>query len=286
MRSPVLVQRAWRGLWAEHGRRVTRQLVLGALVAVCLGAAGCGSSPAPSGVRVRAASWRLPGGAHAVLRPPTHHRPARALIFLIHGGGWAGLSRRQFAGMEAAARAYAHVGYATVVADYRAGAAGVRDLDRIYARTRRAVGRRLPICTFGGSSGGHLALMLALHHPDLSCAVSLAGPTDLVALVGDPVKPQYAEVAARFGTDRLARYSPARRARRIHAALLLVYADNDPFVPASQGELMKRAKPASRLILLRPGHSPFIHSEVDGVQLARARRTVAAFLARHALPAR
>jgi dipeptidyl aminopeptidase/acylaminoacyl peptidase len=267
---------------ARTSPAVLRRTVLAVLAGSLFGLAGCdaaGREGRNDGPTVRPAEWRAPGGAHAALRAPTGGRAPRGLIMVIHGGGWRGLSPALTADVEPAARAYNSLGYATVVPDYPAGEAGVADLDRFYRRARRAVGPKVPICAVGGSAGGHLSLVLAARHPDLRCVIAQAAPTDLVALSqGNQLG--HTLPALQFGAARLDALSPARHAERMKARLLLVYATNDPYVPLSQGREMARARPGARLIVLRPGSAPFVHSDVDAAAKAGLERTELRFLTR------
>jgi pimeloyl-ACP methyl ester carboxylesterase len=112
---------------------------------------------------------------------------------------------------------------------------------------------------------------MAVARPELACAISWAGPTDLIAL-NSPQVPVYYSVRALATTigNNLAAWSPARLARQIRARVLLLYAIDDPLVPVSQGHKMKAALPRAQLILLRSGRAEFVHSRVDRGELARA----------------
>lgn len=253
---------------------------LGAL-AVALGATACGGSGpgTTTGSRGSAeprARYGAPSGAFT-------GRPPKALVMVIHGGGWKGLDRKAFEAELPVARGLHALGYASLTVDYRRGALGLTDVEHFYDQARRRVGPHVPICAVGGSAGGHLALMLAVRRPSLTCVISLGGPTDLTALRGLPrYRASYGLVVRRFGRQRLAAFSPALHARSIRASLLLIYASNDPAVPVSQGIEMARAAPRAHLIVLPPGPTPFVHSTVDTTRLRAADRQEAAFLARMA----
>jgi acetyl esterase/lipase len=244
-------------------------LVLAAVAAV----AGCGHAvpkePAPRGI------WGAPTGRFA------GHRPA-AVIIVIHGGGWRGLDPNQLRLSIAVARVLRSLGYETLSIDYRRGPQGIDDADAFYRRARARFGARMPVCAFGASAGGQVALMLAVRHPDLTCALSLAGPTDLTALADEPGGATAAQLALdAFGRDGLARFSPALLARRIRARLLLVAADDDPLVPLAQLRRMQRAAPSAQTIVL-PGDdhgAQFVHSRVRRAAAARAQAAEVRFLA-------
>jgi acetyl esterase/lipase len=227
-----------------------RLCVVAALTALILAGCGSGSSvrrPLPS----------------AVWGEPLNGQPARAVVMLIHGGGWSGLSPAGLRLEVGISPIFRKLGYATFSVDYRRGAQGLADLESFYEQARRRVGPRVPICAYGVSAGGHLALMLAVNHPDLACVIDLAGPTDLAALRTERGGGRAYQIArAVFGPKLLNAMSPALHASSIRSKLLLVYADNDPLVPAAQGLQMARAAPASRLILLPPGTASFVHTGV------------------------
>jgi acetyl esterase/lipase len=260
-----------------------RRAALLGTAACVLALAGCGGeasqSTAPTGPSGKPEPpprgvWGKPAGPNAGKRP-------KAVVMLIHGGGWQGLNGRALATEVAIARVLRRLGYETLTIDYRRGAAGIADADRFYRQARHRFGPRFPICADGTSAGGHVALMLAVRHPDLTCAISLAGPTDLPALNqehGGGTAYKLAEQA--FGTDRLAEFSPALRARSIRARILLVVASNDPVVPLEQARRLRRVLPAVRVIVVPPGRRDgrFVHSRVDAAAAARAGQAQIAFL--------
>lgn len=206
-------------------------------------------------------------------------RPPRGAVLLIAGGGWIGVTPAAFRREVATALIFRRLGYLTVTVDYRAGKAGLTDTERAYDMVRGRYGT-LPICAVGTSAGGTLALLLAAHRPRLSCVISLAGPTDLRRLREDPHSHIAYELAVRaFGRQNLNRYSPIHYTTSIHARLLLLYASNDPLVSTSQGTEMHKADPRARLIILPPGHTPFVHSRVSTAAAQRAEAVEVAFLA-------
>jgi acetyl esterase/lipase len=249
--------------------------MLGAICAgiVCL--SGCDSTQA-------SISTTLPPPRKPVIGSPAGQfagRRPRGAVLLIAGGGWIGVTPAALSHEVATALIFRRLGYLTVTVDYRAGAAGLTDSEQAYDLVRRRYGT-LPICAIGTSAGGTLALLLAAHRPELSCVISLAGPTDLQRLRDDGHSKIAYELAVRaFGRQNLNRYSPVRYAASIHAHLLLLYASNDPLVPASQGTEMIKADPRSRLIVLLPGPTPFVHSRVSTVAAHQAEAVEVRFLA-------
>jgi pimeloyl-ACP methyl ester carboxylesterase len=189
-------------------------------------------------------------------REPPGHDPA-GVILLIHGGGWRP-NHTAYSQQRAYAAGLRAGGFATVVIGYGEGAEGFCEIQRTYAEIRRRY-RDLPVCAYGTSAGGHLALMLATREADLDCVVDLVGPTDLRSL--DDQGGGYAHRLAvkAFGEDHLGKYSPVRYARSIEAKVLMIFAENDPVTPVEQGKELARALPSAELFVLPPGPVPWLH---------------------------
>jgi acetyl esterase/lipase len=258
-----------------HGSRTSRRprrrrRASGALIAAAclLAVAGCGGKGrGHRPVETTPLGAQLPKGVKAALGMPSGKfagQPPKAVLLIIHGGGWLGNNPAQFTVSLTVAKGYQNLGYETVAVEYRAGAQGIEDVDGIYRRVRRMVGPRMPICATGGSAGAHIALMLAVRHPDLDCVIALGGPTDLPALAKEASGKTGNELAtSAFGSGDLAKYSPALHGGQIKAKVLLAYAANDPIVPVQQGYLMKKADPDATLTVLPAGPIPFVHSGIS-----------------------
>jgi dipeptidyl aminopeptidase/acylaminoacyl peptidase len=220
------------------------------------------------------AALALPATASAGPIPEPVAAP-RGYVITIHGGGW------HFVGPSMAARMSADIdrlhrwGYGTVNVDYRAGAAAFPDVAGAYDALRARVGPHVPVCAYGASAGGQLALMLAIRRPAVACVVTHAAPTLLASL--SPRLKRYARAAfgAKGGLDA---WSPALR--DVRTPLLLEQAVHDPVVDFSNARAMHRAAPRSRLIALRPGRAPWTHTSVDTAQLRRVYAAERRFLAR------
>jgi acetyl esterase/lipase len=185
----------------------------------------------------------------------------KALLLMIHGGGWAGQNANAFQSEATVAKIFQRYGYETFTFDYRKGAQGIADAQTFYEQARKRVGPKLPICAMGPSAGGNISLMLAVKNPDLACVIDFAGPTNLVSLAKEKGGSVAYKIAVdAFGKDKLAEFSPALQAKSIRAKVMLVFADTDPIVPASQGRDMARVLPGSQLIVLPPGPIRFVHS--------------------------
>jgi fermentation-respiration switch protein FrsA (DUF1100 family) len=213
----------------------------------------------------------MPAGAAAEpasqLQSPTGAftgKPPRGYVITIHGGGWT-LVGPGMMGFELAEDARLNSwGYATLNVDYRRGSRSLDDVVRFYDRLRRRVGRDPAICADGSSSGGHLALMLAVRRPGLQCAISEEGPT-LLRRVGTRLRVLAQRLFGRAGG--LDAWSPALH--RLRMPILLGQATNDRTVPRSQATLMRRAARRARVVMLHPGTAFFVHTHVDAGELDR-----------------
>jgi acetyl esterase/lipase len=248
--------------------RVVRRLLVVALLAACaLSALLAVSLPARGRTLV---AWTAP-----------HGRPA-GVVLVLHGGAWRAAGPRTVALMQARARSFAAWGWAAAVVDYRAFADAPGDVVRAYdAASARYPG--LPVCAYGESAGGHLALMLAVRRP-LQCVIDAAGPVDLSRLGGTP-QADWVRAKARAAFGDLRDASPTAHARAIRAPVLAGYAAGDRIVPASQGRLLRRALPRARVVELGAGPGPrFVHAAVPAAALRGWWSAVRAQLQRAARP--
>lgn len=215
----------------------------------------------------------------------------RAIMLVIHGGGWFLVGKEVLANHgRPLANRWRRAGWQTVNVDYGACAQSVADvlwfMQRVRARNPGAV-----ICATGSSAGGHLAMLLATKRADLACAISHAGPTDLLALDGQrsfdasgalthtgPRSLANMAVAA-FGPkpDPLSRYSPMQHVHRVKARVLLATGRTDPLVPRAQDAAFARAIRAARpaafveVMSLPPGPAWFVHTGVTADSLTALR---------------
>jgi dipeptidyl aminopeptidase/acylaminoacyl peptidase len=223
--------------------------------------AGCGGSDGseitklPKEVKGAPVTWGEPSGGNP-----------KALVMLIHGGGWQP-NRAEYEGEKAAGKALNGQGYATVAIAYDTGARGFKQIVATY-RVARQHYPNLPICANGISAGGHLALMLAIREPDLACVETLSAPTDLTTIAQqDPSGDEgYQAAVEAFGPRQLARWSPVRYADKIKAKVLMVIAASDPVDPVAQGEELAHALPGSQLMVVPPGPVPVPWAHFGGVQ--------------------
>jgi acetyl esterase/lipase len=245
----------------QGSRRRLRSLALIGLAGAASLLAGCSSSGAnrsgPSTAAQTAPSHSAPArlAADDRLTYPPGGKPAGAYVLVIHGGGWEGGSTAYVSSEAAVAAYFNYYGYAAYNIDYRTGPQSLTDVVAAYDWLRART--RLPICAWGESAGGHLALMLAALRPALTCVISQAGPTDFLsfrseAADGSSAGPRqvYARDIQRFFASKLAYWSPVTHCPGIHARLLLSASTGDQTIPQQQLYDFKRACPQARVALL------------------------------------
>jgi acetyl esterase/lipase len=226
--------------------------------------------------------------AYEVNEPATG--PARGVMLLLHGGGWSSVGEAKLRGLRADAERWRARGWRTVNATHRPCAASVADVVTLYDRVRRTYGAATPICAFGRSSGGHLALVLATRRSQLACAIPVGGLADLGSLArqtatgGARGPATIANLAtAAFGADRLSELSATGAA--IRARVLYPIAVGDTLVPWEQAtELAAAQRRRDRrayvdILRLAGGDVLFEHALVSAAALqafyARERALVA-----------
>jgi len=155
------------------------------------------------------------------------HGQPRGVVLVLHSGGWdSGDGDKWLADVRPAARRMNRRGWIAVNYSYAAGSASLRDVRAEFRRIRRRW-PRLPVCAYGESSGGHLALMLAARYRTLACAITMGAPTDLFTLRGGRWLGMFPHA------------SPARlplRARRV----LLAHLTLDWVIPVAQARDYRR----------------------------------------------
>ena len=177
-----------------RGRALTAGAIVGgSFVAVACGGCG-GSAPGPrrasqpgaSGTApvVRQLTYRPVAGVRLGITLRLPRRP-RALVVLVHGGGFRAGARGDMSGWAGMLSAD---GYATATIDYRLAGAGQQGLESaltraahdtaaaiVVLRADRALGR-VPLVLWGYSAGALTVLRVGAGHPRLVRAVvSLAG---------------------------------------------------------------------------------------------------------------
>ncbi len=136
-----------------------------------------------------------------------------------------------------------------------------------------------------------MALLLATMRPDLSCAISHAGPTDLLSLEhqvtydasgrwsdsGPKMLSNYAIAAFGQKPSPLVYRSPRQQARKITARVLLATGRTDPLVPRAQdtdfAKSLRAARPGAKVDVLSLPHGDqfFVHTWVTRQSLQQLR---------------
>lgn len=226
--------------------------------------------------------------------------PPKRVMMFIHGGAWFVVGREALEVERSLAGDWRKAGWQTISVTYRGCKKSVGDVSKFYDLVRERVGPNVPICLFGQSAGGHLALMVAARRPDVACVVSLAGPSDLRAAAkqgraeaasgagpaklaeGSAVGTGFAKAA--FGKRNLRKASPITRARWIFARLLLATAKNDVLVPGGQdynlAARVAHRRPGAYIDTARPepGSFPFIHGTADQASMDEMRKKLQALV--------
>jgi acetyl esterase/lipase len=178
---------------------------------------------------------------------------ARAMILMVHGGGWRRGSRE---GIAAYGQVFARLGFVAVAAEYRLldEAPWPAQLDDVKAAVAWAVGHAddlgVPagrIALLGFSAGGHLALLAAddLKH-DVAAVIALFPPVELVT--GTPATGQTAaskllEDEASEAAVRLA--SPLHRVGPGFPPTFLIHGAEDWVIPHVTSQRMFEALTAA-----------------------------------------
>lgn len=193
---------------------------------------------------------------------------ARGTVLLLHAGGWKHLDggrSYRVSLMAAQARTLRSWGVRTGIVDYRAKRSGLGDVLAAYDSAQRRYDTK-PICLWGESAGGTLALLAAERRTATSCVIAVGAPVDLVAanqFMPGGVVATLARAAFGATVQDLREFSAIVHGATIRARTLLAYALNDPLVPAVEGIRMAQLVPGSRLLLARPGLTRWVHSSVD-----------------------
>jgi len=150
------------------------------------------------------------------------------------------------------------------------------------------------ICIVGASYGGYAALMGAARQPDLyRCAISVAGPSDLIDMLnrerreaGSDGTDRYEYWVSSIGDpredrDALRAVSPVQLTEGWRIPVLLIHGEQDDVVPVDQSRDMERAlrragADVELLLLEEAGHSDWQRREEITVMKA-----MEAFLAKH-----
>jgi len=178
----------------------------------------------------------------------------KGVVLVISGGGW-----RSYSGPEADRIMtlflgdFTAAGYRTFNLAFRQGKVLEDTLAAVEHLKKRFPSR--PLCVFGGSSGGHLALMSAIERRDLvDCAIDVGGPIDFLRPEPDRLYwPQIRDRAIEiFGAENLRKVSPIYRAHKIKAATLVISAECDIYTSIQRNQELVSKLKRGKLMPLRP----------------------------------
>jgi acetyl esterase/lipase len=221
----------------------------------------------------------------------SYHPPAGAakqgVVLVISGGGW-----QSYDGAEADTIMSLFIGdftahgYRTFNLAFRQG----RVLKDTYAAVEHLKKRfpRRPLCVFGGSSGGHLALMAGIARPDLvDCVIDIGGPIDFIR--PDPTRPFWTSIRDRaaeiFGAENLRKVSPIYHSHKIDAATLVISAECDIYTSIERNREMAAKIRRSKVMPLREdplGYNLGGHCGIANEDFAAMRAAELAWLDRYA----
>jgi dienelactone hydrolase len=208
----------------------------------------------------------------------------KGFVLVIHGGAWVFTGPQALALQAANVRWFTRLGWAVYNADYREGWLSVVDVVAAYDHLR-SLYPGAPVCAYGESAGGQLAMLLAASRPTLRCVISAGGVTAL-GEVPDPLRMLEQHVFH----GRLWEFSPLRLASHIRGTLLCAGSSYDRIVPEKrQLEAIQKARPQTLVMLLAGAPTPggpsfsdppnFVHASITPAARRSFREAVVAVLA-------
>ena len=216
-------------------------------------------------------------------------RQPRGTVVIVAGSAWTGT------GAHGQRLVWGHVGDALVAAGYRTVAIpvgagpgpGLASIKRaIWAEQRR--GAPGPLCVYGESSGGHLALLAAQQVNGLDCVATSGAPTDLSAWRS--AAPSGADLSWSWAFDALIvpwfgakpshwdAWSPARHLERLQARVLLMIGDDDVIVPGNQVTAVTSRLPSARSLTTPAGDLPWVHGTTTAAGRDQHRQALVDFV--------
>jgi len=259
MRS--VIRRADTGGMSRSLARVTATVLLVAAAALAAQA-----TPAFASLSSLLAPPPPPVKVIPPVQPPVSADPVGppvGTMLIVHGGGWTGHDgdvQRHL--LTARGDLFLARGWRVVSLDYDEGPQGIQDvMDAAGAELARGTGNG-PLCIYGESSGGHIALMAAARLRSIDCVIAVGTPTDLKLYTdeeaGNPdprVGLVTSQIGRLFGTtdEALAPFNLVTLAPQIRADVLLVREADDALVNADQAQRFIDARPTTQFLELEPG---------------------------------
>ena len=216
----------------------------------------------------------------------------RGTMIMVHAGGWTGHDEyAQDLLMKQPGEQLLARGWRIVSLDYEEGTAGLQD---VLNATGSELARRTsggPVCLYGESAGGHLALVAASRLRAIDCVIALGAPTDLsqyqVEAAGS-ADGRLALVAYQmsrfFGTTDAdnAPWDPASLAPRIQTDVLLFREDDDAIVSVQHNLNFAAGRPTTQSTNLAAGGAGdgFVHGTVSATGREVYRSAISAFTER------
>lgn len=182
------------------------------------------------------------------LDPPVVRTPAAPLgtVLLLPGSGWASPTpAAQERVLANVGDLYHDAGYRVAAYDYAYGpAAALQSVRRAVVAEHRRL-KSGPLCVYGESSGGHLALLLANRMRIIDCVITFGAPTSFVAYAEEAAERtdqpgyQYSmenHIVPMFGSDpaEWAPWEPASIVTPVRTPVLMMITADDPIVPVDQ----------------------------------------------------
>lgn len=213
----------------------------------------------------------------------------RGTMIMVHAGGWAGHDEyAQDQLMERPGRQLLALGWRIVSLDFEEGTAGLQDvLNAAGAELERRTSTG-PVCIYGESSGGHLALVAASRLRAINCVIALGPPTDLslyqqeaAASADGRMKLVAYQMSRFFGTTDAenAPWDPASLAARMRSDVMLFHEDDDPVVSSQHNLNFAANRITTQSVPLAAGGQGdgFVHGTVSAAGRAVYSSAIAAF---------
>lgn len=216
----------------------------------------------------------------------------RGTVIMVHAGGWAGHdAHAQDLLYKNPGSLFLKRGWRVVSIDYEEGVAGLQDVLNTAGEELTRRSGKGPLCIYGESSGGHLALVAASRLRAIDCVVTLGAPTDINlyeaegSLSADPRVRLVAFQASRLlgtTTEQIAPWDPVTLAPRIRADVLLMRESDDPIVPATHVARFQQARPTTQVASLEAGEpadpsTTFVHGTISDAGRARYASALGSF---------
>lgn len=230
-----------------------------------------------------------PVAAPAIADPAS---TVRGTMIMVHAGGWTGHDEyAQDQLMERPGQQLLALGWRIVSLDYDEGTTGLQD---VLNAAGSELARRTsdgPVCIYGESAGGHLALVAASRLRAIDCVIALGAPTDLglyqqeaAASADGRLKLVAYQMSRFFGTTDAenAPWDPASLAPRIQSDVML-FRENDDAVVSPQHNLnFAASRITTQSVNLAAGGQDdgFVHGTVSTAGRDLYRSAIAAFLGR------